>query len=70
MQNQTEHPSLPLFAEKTKQIGQKMGNLGKRSKVDIKIHNFENFYILSAESDRASLITPSLPKKRSISDKK
>ena len=47
-----------------------MGKLKKGSKVDIKNQNFEKIWILSAESDKASHITPSLPKKQSKSDKK
>ena len=46
-----------------KQIGQGTWKLGKRSKLDIKIQNFEKFQNLSEDFEKASLKTHSLVKK-------
>ena len=56
----------PEFAEKMKPIMSKWGE--KLSKFQIKIKNFEQFWILRVDLDRVPLKTPSLPKKRSKSD--
>ena len=49
-----------------KKIQPELWKLGKRSKVDINIQNFEKFWNLSSDLDSPTFETPSLPKMKKI----
>ena len=59
----------PMFDERMKKIRQQLWKLGKWSKLDIKIQNFENLQNFIEEMDLTTFNTPSLTKEGRKSDK-